>query len=115
MIIFKYNGKIYKAQHLKNKLKKLGCTEQDIEIIPEEEKPIEYEDKKLYYFINPKTKETIVSIYPTLDHLGKYGEGFEQMNKCDIALEQVRECKKAHPEWFSTKEIDKQIFESILK
>lgn len=79
MITFKYNGRIYKAQHLKNKLKALKCTEQDIEIIPEPEKIIEYEDKKLYYFINPKTKETISSIYPTLERLGKYGEGFEPL------------------------------------
>ena len=66
-ITFKYNGRIYKAQHLKNKLKALGCTEQDIEIIPEVEKHIEYADpNRLYYFINPKTGCSITSIYPTI-------------------------------------------------
>lgn len=33
MITFKYNGKIYKPSNLENKLKKLGITINDIEII----------------------------------------------------------------------------------
>ena len=77
---FKYNGKEYYPKHLDKKLNELGITINDIEIIIEskkKEEPIEYEDKKLYYFINPKTKETITSIYPTLESLGKYGEGFK--------------------------------------
>lgn len=70
---FKYNGREYYPKHLDKKLNELGITIDDIEIITESEKkeePIEYEDNvKLYHFINPKTKETILSIYPTLDNL----------------------------------------------
>lgn len=72
MITFKYNNKLYKVQHLKNKLKKLGITEQDIEIIPEQEQLIEYQDIKLYYFINHKTGESITSIYPELEEFPEY-------------------------------------------
>lgn len=131
--IFKYNNEYYQCINLKKKLKRLRIDETDIEILFEGElsqsdlekkfleltqvnKDIDDNDNvKVYYFLNPKTKETITSIYPTLDDFGKYGEGFEPVNKYDIALNQVRECKKAHPEWFSTKERDKQIFERILK
>ena len=37
MITFKYNGKIYKPSNLENKLKKLGITMDDIEIIDDTE------------------------------------------------------------------------------
>lgn len=65
---FKYNGRIYNPSNVKNKLKKLGITMDDIEIIPEEVEEIEYDDTKKYYFKN-SIGETIVSIYPNLDHL----------------------------------------------
>lgn len=78
-----YNNRLYKVQHLKNKLKKLGITEQDIEIIPEKKQSIEYEDpNRLYYFINKQTGYSITSIYPyvnddgyepiSLEHLEEY-------------------------------------------
>ena len=77
-ISFRYNGRNYNPKNPEKKLKQLGITWDDVEIIElqEKEEIIEYEDIKLYYFINPKTKETISSIYPTLEGLGKYGEGF---------------------------------------
>lgn len=81
MITFKYNNRIYKAQHLKNKLKALGCTEQDIEIIPEKEEPIEYQDIKLYYFINPKTGWTITSIHPECSDLNYIQTTKEELQK----------------------------------
>ena len=60
-ITFKYNGKIYKAQHLKNKLKKLKCTEADIEILPEEINPNNVLTHPDYaYFFNIHTYETIL-------------------------------------------------------
>lgn len=65
---FKYNGRIYNPSNVRNKLKKLGITMDDIEIIPEEVKEIEYDDTKKYYF-KSSIGETIVSIYPNLDHL----------------------------------------------
>ena len=81
-ISFRYNGRNYNPKDPEKKLKQLGITWNDVEIIElpkKKEEPIEYEDKKLYYFINPKTKETISSIYPTLEGLGKYGEGFKPL------------------------------------
>ena len=67
---FKYNGKIYNPVHPENKLKKLGITWDDVEIIEiqiKEEKKIEYMNPKLYEFKNSKTGETILSIYDNLD------------------------------------------------
>lgn len=80
MVTFKYNNRVYKAQHLKNKLKKLKITEEDIEILPNEneielEKKIEslpyesWHNPKLYKFYNSKDKTTILSIYNNLDNL----------------------------------------------
>lgn len=97
--IFKHNNEVYQCVNLKKKLKRLRIDESDIEILFESElSQSELEKKyleltqtnedvndndnvKLYHFINPKTKETITSIYPTLEGLGKYGEGFELMSK----------------------------------
>ena len=65
---FKYNGKIYNPKNPEKKLKQLGITWDDVEIIEVKEKKqeeIEYEDPhRLYYFINPKTGYSITSIYP---------------------------------------------------
>lgn len=69
-IKFKYNGIIYYPKDLNKKLKKLGITEDDIEVIDDSEKeeiPLELDDTKKYYFTNGKS--TIVSIYNNLDNL----------------------------------------------
>jgi len=70
---FKYKGKIYAPVHLEKKLKKLGVTINDIEIIEYDEdvtqKPKELEDITRYFFNNLKTGEVIISIYNNLDHL----------------------------------------------
>lgn len=80
-IKFRYNGRNYNPKNPEKKLKQLRITWDDVEIIEEKQKVNEDVDAndnvKLYHFINPKTKETISSIYPTLEGLGKYGEGFE--------------------------------------
>lgn len=80
MVTFLYNGRTYKAQDFQKKLKKLKITEADVKIIPNEHE-IERERKiaalpneswhnpNLYEFYNPKDKTTILSIYPTLEHL----------------------------------------------
>lgn len=70
--MFKYNGKIWNPKNPEKKLKQLGITWDDVEIIKEEvkqEQPIEYQNIKLYTFKNSKTGQTIISIYPNLDHL----------------------------------------------
>lgn len=46
MITFKYNGKIYKPSNLENKLKKLGITMEDIEIIDDTETKAEKERRE---------------------------------------------------------------------
>lgn len=65
-IRFKYNGIIYYPKNSEKKLKQLGITWDDVEIIdnPIVEKKEEYEDPhRLHYFINPDTKYSITSIY----------------------------------------------------
>lgn len=50
---FKYNGITYYPKDPDKKLKQLGITWNDVEIIKEEiAKPIELMDIKLYYFVN---------------------------------------------------------------
>ena len=67
---FIFNNKIYNPVNLEKKLKKLGITLKDIQII-EDNKIIDEIDTSIqkYYFKNIITGETIVSIYPSLEHL----------------------------------------------
>lgn len=64
---FKYNGRIYNPSNLEKKLKKLGITLDDIEIIEDtvkkEEPTAETSTVKLYYFINRDTGYRNCSIY----------------------------------------------------
>ena len=67
---FKYNGRIYNPVNVEKKLKKMGITMDDIEIIPEEIKEIKYEDDTItYLFIDRVNGKRIVSIYDNLDDL----------------------------------------------
>lgn len=70
-ISFMYSGKLYNPKNPEKKLKQLGITWDDVEIIEQtkKEEKIEYEDKQLYIFKNNKTGETIVSIYNNLNNL----------------------------------------------
>ena len=67
---FIFNNKIYNPVNLEKKLKKLGITLKDIQII-EDNKIIDEIDTSIqkYYFKNTITRETITSIYPSLEHL----------------------------------------------
>lgn len=67
---FIFNNKIYNPVNLEKKLKKLGITLKDIQII-EDNKIIDEIDVsiKKYYFKNTITGEIITSIYPSLEHL----------------------------------------------
>lgn len=76
-ITFKYNGKIWNPKNPEKKLKQLGITWDDVEIIedsPKEEKQIKMNDIQMYHFKNLKTGHTLVSIYP---ELGDYIEDKE--------------------------------------
>ena len=78
-IIFKYNGKIWNPKNPEKKLKQLGITWDDVEIINNEEvkeEVIEYQNPKLYVFKNKDTEYIIESIYDNLDHL-KDVDGYE--------------------------------------
>ena len=67
---FKYNGRIYNPVNVEKKLKKMGITLGDIEIIPEEIKEVKYEDDTIIYlFIDRVNGKRIVSIYDNLDDL----------------------------------------------
>lgn len=83
-IKFKYNGKIYSPVHPENKLKKLGITWDDVEIVKDdvkEEVKEEYMNPDLYEFKNVKTGETILSIYNNLDSLPIDKENYELIGK----------------------------------
>lgn len=67
---FMYNGRIYNPVNVEKKLKKMGITMDDIEIIPEEIKEVKYEDDTItYLFIDRVNGKRIVSIYDNLDDL----------------------------------------------
>lgn len=67
---FMYNGRIYNPVNVEKKLKKMGITMDDIEIIPEEIKKIEeVDDTVTYLFIDRVNGKRIVSIYDNLDDL----------------------------------------------
>ena len=67
---FIFNNKIYNPVNLEKKLKKLGITLKDIQII-EDSKIIDEIDTSIqkYYFKNTITGEIITSVYPSLEHL----------------------------------------------
>lgn len=67
---FMYNGRIYNPVNVEKKLKKMGITMDDIEIIPEEVKKIEEVDDTItYLFIDKNNGKKIISIYDSLDNL----------------------------------------------
>ena len=67
---FMYNGRIYNPVNVEKKLKKMGITMDDIEIIPEEIKKIEeVDDTVTYLFIDKNNGKKITSIYDNLDNL----------------------------------------------
>lgn len=62
---FMYNGRIYNPVNVEKKLKKMGITMEDIDIIKEdsiETSPLS-SDIKLFYFYDPDTGCSITSIY----------------------------------------------------
>ena len=72
MTKFKYNNRIYNPSNLDKKLKKLGITRSDIEIIEDTIiKDNDNEDNGItkHHFILPNGY-TVTSIYDNLDNLG---------------------------------------------
>lgn len=72
MTKFKYNNRIYNPSDLDKKLKKLGITRSDIEIIEDTTiKDNDNEDNRItkHHFILPNGY-TVTSIYDNLDNLG---------------------------------------------
>lgn len=67
---FKYNGKIWNPKDPEKKLKQLGITWDDVEIIEQSEKLEEKEEfldpNRLFYYLNKKTGYSITSIHPNL-------------------------------------------------
>lgn len=84
IIKFKYNGKIWNPKNPEKKLKQLGITWDDVEIVKDdikEEVKEEYMNPDLYEFKNVKTGETILSIYNNLDSLPIDKENYELIGK----------------------------------
>ena len=81
---FIFNNKIYNPVNLEKKLKKLGITLEDIQII-EDNKIIDEIDTSIqkYYFKNTITGETIISIYPSLEHLKNIVNIYEYKRQSD--------------------------------
>ena len=69
MIRFKYKNKQYTTNNLKNKLDKLEISINDIQIMGNRDLGEIDTSIQKYYFKNDITGETIVSIYPSLEHL----------------------------------------------
>lgn len=69
MTKFTYNGKIYNPVNLEKKLRKMGITINDIDIIPEKEKIIEYDTSIIKHHFKLPNGYTITSIYDNLNHL----------------------------------------------
>ena len=69
MITFKYKDRQYTTNNLKNKLDKLGISINDIQIMGNRDLGEIDTSIQKYYFKNDITGETIVSIYPSLEHL----------------------------------------------
>ena len=72
---FKYNGRIYNPSNAEKKLKKMGISINDIEIIKEEDVIEEPFTEKLFYYYNPNTGYSICSIYDNVI------DGYEKLDK----------------------------------
>lgn len=82
--MFKYNDKIYNPKNPEKKLKQLGITWNDVEIIetPSKEEAIEYSDpNRLYYFYNKETGYSIASINPECKYKGYEPVELEYLEK----------------------------------
>lgn len=88
---FKYNGRIYNPVNTEKKLKKMGITMNDIEIIKEDsiKEPFPISDVKLYYYYNPNTGYSITSIY---DNENENEKGYERIDK--EQLNQIIKCRQ---------------------
>ena len=86
MITFKYNNKIWKPKNPEKKLRQLGITWDDVEIIKEEVSTLKDEidtSIQLYRFKNTITNEEIISIYPSLEHLKNIVNIYEYKRQSD--------------------------------
>ena len=84
-----YNGRVYNPVNTEKKLKKMGITIDDIEIIKEGpvEEPPPIPDVELYYYYNPITGCSIVSIYENVNE-----NGYERIDKGQ--LNQIIKCRQ---------------------
>ena len=69
MITFRYKNKQYTTNNLEKKLNNLGISISDIQIMGNRDLGEIDTSIQKYYFKNSNTGETIVSIYPSLEHL----------------------------------------------
>lgn len=67
MVKFKYNNKVYQTKNLETKLKCLGITENEIEILNDSNKEPEEGISKRYYYRNINNGHVLISIFPELE------------------------------------------------
>ena len=84
---FKYNGRIYNPVNTEKKLKKMGITMDDIEIIKEDsvKEPAPSSDVKLFYYYNPSNGHSRCSIYELNEN------GYQRISKGQ--LDQIIQCR----------------------
>lgn len=83
---FIYNGRIYNPVNVEKKLKKMGISMDDIEIIKETPLIEPPSDVKLFYYYNPNTGYSITSIYDNVNE-----NGYERIDKRQ--LDKIIECR----------------------
>lgn len=68
---FKYNGKIWNPKNPEKKLKQLGITWEDVEILETKQEAKQETERRslneLFYFLNKKTGWSITSIHPCIN------------------------------------------------
>ena len=69
MVTFRYKNKQYTTNNLERKLNSLGISISDIQIMGNRDLGEIDNSIQKYYFKKSNTGETIVSIYPSLEHL----------------------------------------------
>lgn len=86
---FMYKGRVYNPVNVEKKLKKMGITINDIDIIKEElvEEPSFVSDIRLFYYYNPTTGYSITSIYDNVNE-----NGYERIDKRQ--LDKIIKCRQ---------------------
>lgn len=84
---FMYNERIYNPVNVEKKLKKMGITMDNIEILEEDSENNSLLDIKKFYYYNSDTGYSITSIYDNLNE-----NGYERIDKGQ--LDKIIKCRQ---------------------